>query len=59
MTVRERIEQTEHLVLSPYASFSDASRGRERPEPPCDLRPCYQRDRDRIIHCKSVRRLKQ
>ena len=33
MTVRERIEQTEHLVLSPYASFSDASRGRERPEP--------------------------
>lgn len=58
-TVRERIEQQEHLILCSTAAFSDASRGRARPEEPCPLRPCYQRDRDRIIHCKAFRRLKQ
>ena len=58
MTIREELEKREHEWLSPYASFSDESRGRDRPEEPCDIRPVYQRDRDRILHCKSFRRLK-
>lgn len=49
---------TERLILSPSASFSDDSRGRERPEPPSPYRTAYQRDRDRVLHCKSFRRLK-
>jgi dGTPase len=44
--------------LSPLAQRSSGSRGRERPEEPCRLRTPYQRDRDRIVHCKSFRRLK-
>lgn len=48
----------EHETLSPYASFSDQSTGRDREEKPCDIRPIYQRDRDRILHSKSFRRLK-
>ena len=44
--------------LSEWAQRSAASRGRERPEEPCTLRTSYQRDRDRIVHCKSFRRLK-
>lgn len=48
----------EHLILSPYASFSDQSRGRDREEEQCPMRTIYQRDRDRIIHCKAFRRLK-
>ena len=44
--------------LSPLAQRSAASRGRERPEEPCTLRTPYQRDRDRIVHCKAFRRLK-
>ena len=59
MTVRERTEQLEHSTLCAFATFSDASAGRLRPEPPCPLRTCFQRDRDRIIHCKAFRRLKQ
>ncbi len=58
MTIREMIEQREHEILSPYASFSDASLGREEAEEPCEIRPAYARDRDRILHCKSFRRLK-
>ncbi|MBP3703049.1 MAG: deoxyguanosinetriphosphate triphosphohydrolase [Lachnospiraceae bacterium] len=58
MTIREELEMREHQYLSPYASFSDESAGRDREEKPCDLRPVYQRDRDRILHCKSFRRLK-
>ena len=58
MNIREKIEHREHLVFSPYAAFSDASRGRDRFEEPCDLRPVYQRDRDRILHSKAFRRLK-
>lgn len=58
MNIRERNEQTEHVVLSEFAAFSDESAGRDRPEPQCDLRTVYSRDRDRIIHCKSFRRLK-
>ena len=58
MTIREEQELQEHQILSPYASFSDQSRGRDRQEEQCDLRTVYQRDRDRILHCKSFRRLK-
>lgn len=58
MTIRESMEQWEAQYLSPYASLSRETRGRERNEPLCDIRPEYQRDRDRILHCKSFRRLK-
>ena len=56
--VREITEKNEHLIYSPYASFSDSSLGRSRAEQPCPIRTCYQRDRDRIIHCNAFRRLK-
>ncbi len=58
MTIREQFEQEEHERLSPYATYSDRSRGRERPEEESDIRTVFQRDRDRIIHSKSFRRLK-
>ena len=58
MTIREQYEQREHVFYSEYASFSDESRGRDIPEVESDVRTVYQRDRDRIIHCKSFRRLK-
>lgn len=58
MNIREQQEHREHLILSQYASFSDESRGRDREEPQCPMRTIYQRDRDRIIHCKAFRRLK-
>ncbi|RHP31956.1 deoxyguanosinetriphosphate triphosphohydrolase [Lachnotalea sp. AF33-28] len=57
MHIREMLEEREKTLLSPYASYScDAVR--EREEVPCDIRPAYQRDRDRIIHSKAFRRLK-
>lgn len=58
MTIREELEEIELKTLSKYASFSSYSKGRDREETPCDIRTCYQRDRDRIIHCKAFRRLK-
>ena len=58
MTVKERIQNTEKKFLSPYASLSENTLGRDYPEDECELRTPYQRDRDRIIHCKSFRRLK-
>lgn len=58
MTIREITEQNERLVFSAYACFSDATKGRGMPEPYCTVRTEFQRDRDRIIHCKSFRRLK-
>lgn len=58
MTIREQLEELEFQNLSPYASFSRNTKGRDREEAPCDIRPAYQRDRDRIIHSKSFRRLK-
>ena len=58
MTIRERIEKEEKNILSPYACLSINSKGREREEEQCDIRPVFQRDRDRIIHSKSFRRLK-
>ncbi len=57
-TVRETVCENEHRILSPNACFSDGSRGRNRPEEECDLRTCFQRDRDRVIHSNSFRRLK-
>ena len=59
MTIREKIEQIEKEYLSEYASLSMNSLGRNEYEEPCELRTCYQRDRDRIIHSKSFRRLKR
>lgn len=59
LNIRQKQEYREHQILSPYASFSDSSLGRDREEPSCDIRPIYQRDRDRILHCKAFRRLKQ
>lgn len=58
MTIREIYEKQEHERLSEYAAYSDQSRGRDIPEEESDIRTVYQRDRDRIIHCKSFRRLK-
>ena len=58
MTIREMAEQREEAYFSPYAALSSKSRGRDVEEPPCDIRPVYQRDRDRILHYKSFRRLK-
>lgn len=58
MTIREQLEQREKEYLSPYATLSIHSKGREREEEQCDIRPVFQRDRDRILHCKSFRRLK-
>lgn len=57
-SIRESIEKNEELTLSPLASMSKNSLGREKEEEPCEIRTCYQRDRDRIIHCKAFRRLK-
>ena len=58
MTIRENLEQWEKIYLSPYATLSMNSKGRDREEEPCDIRPVFQRDRDRILHSKSFRRLK-
>ncbi|MCH5265315.1 MAG: deoxyguanosinetriphosphate triphosphohydrolase [Lachnospiraceae bacterium] len=58
MTIREKLEKREYDILSSHAAFSDKSQGRDVWEEPCDLRPVYQRDRDRILHSKSFRRLK-
>ena len=58
MTIRQSLEQYEKEYLSPYATLSKNSKGRLRPEEQCDIRPVFQRDRDRIIHSKSFRRLK-
>ena len=57
MTIREVLEQEEALRLSPLATRSSQSRGREKPTEPYELRTDFQRDRDRIIHSQSFRRL--
>ena len=59
MTIREQLEQRELQYLSPYATKSSETLGRTKEEAECDLRPVFQRDRDRILHSKSFRRLKQ
>ena len=58
MTIRESMEQLEEQYLSPFAALSKNTLGRDTPEPLCDIRSEYQRDRDRILHCKAFRRLK-
>lgn len=58
MTIREQIIADETNRLGKYAALSGDSRGRLRSEEPCPYRTDYQRDRDRIIHCNSFRRLK-
>ena len=58
MTIRERLEQEEAQRLSPRAVCAKDTRGREKPIVPCPMRTDFQRDRDRIIHCKAFRRLK-
>lgn len=58
LNIRQRLEIREHEILSPYAAFSDRTIGRDYEEEPCDVRPAYQRDRDRILHSKAFRRLK-
>lgn len=58
VTIRHRLEERERLTLAPTAAHSVDTRGRLRPEPEDDIRPAFQRDRDRIVHCKAFRRLK-
>jgi len=58
MSIREDLEKMEQLYLSPFATLSMESKGRLKEEEPCDIRPVFQRDRDRILHSKSFRRLK-
>lgn len=59
MTIREELERLEHQRLNPLAAFADESKGRLRPEEhrDTDVRTCYQRDVDRIVHSKAFRRL--
>lgn len=55
---RERRETAETYIVGPWGVLARASAGRAVPEPECDIRTCFQRDIDRITHCKSFRRLK-
>lgn len=57
-TIREQLEKIEEETLSKYACLSSKSAGRDKKEKECELRTIFQRDRDRIIHCKAFRRLK-
>ncbi|HBA93162.1 MAG TPA: deoxyguanosinetriphosphate triphosphohydrolase, partial [Ruminococcaceae bacterium] len=56
--IREISEENEKKILSPNATLSVNTRGRLKDEKECDIRTCFQRDRDRIIHSQSFRRLK-
>jgi dGTPase len=58
VTIREELERRERENLAPEAAKSALTRGRLRPEREDDVRPAFQRDRDRVIHCKAFRRLK-
>jgi len=58
MTVREQTEEIERQTLHPKACLSSKSKGRQKPEKEGEIRTCFQRDRDRIIHSKAFRRLK-
>ena len=56
--IREQLEAREREILAPQAARSAETRGRLRPEAEDPIRPAFQRDRDRIVHCKAFRRLK-
>ena len=56
--IRQQLEAREREILAPQAARAAESRGRARPEPEDDIRPAFQRDRDRVIHSKAFRRLK-
>ncbi len=58
VNIRQRIEREEKLRLSSYAVLSSETQGRDYAEEPCAYRTAFQRDRDRVIHCKAFRRLK-
>lgn len=58
MNLREKMEELERNVLSPYACLSCEAGDRVRSEEECDIRTAFQRDRDRVIHAKAFRRLK-
>ncbi len=58
MTIREQTQNLERETLSPLAVLSENTRGRKEPIEECDVRTPFQRDRDRILHCKAFRRLK-
>jgi dGTPase len=58
MSIREELEQREREILAPQAAKSADSKGRVKPEEEDAIRPAFQRDRDRVIHCKAFRRLK-
>ena len=58
MDIRNMIEERERSYLSSYATLSADTKGRQRIEEPCVMRTEFQRDRDRILHCKAFRRLK-
>src|SRR6187402_1250761 len=57
-SIRQQLEEREHEILAPQSAKSDATKGRLRPETEDPIRPAFQRDRDRVIHCKAFRRLK-
>ena len=57
MSVKEMVMEQERRILSPFAFLSENTKGREHPCTPCDMRTEFQRDRDRIIHSQSFRRL--
>lgn len=58
LSVREETQRIEREILSPYAALSENTRGRVREAAECPIRTPYQRDRDKVIHCKAFRRLK-
>ncbi|MCC8043231.1 MAG: deoxyguanosinetriphosphate triphosphohydrolase [Oscillospiraceae bacterium] len=58
MTIRENYEAVERSILCEYACLSSVGGKRKIPEEPCSIRTCFQRDRDRILHCNAFRRLK-
>ncbi len=57
-SIRDQLEQREFEILAPRAAKSAATKGRLKPEHEDPIRPAFQRDRDRVIHCKAFRRLK-
>src|SRR3989442_7499767 len=57
-SLRQQLEAREREILAPQAAKSAETRGRLRDEPEDDVRPAFQHDRDRIVHCKAFRRLK-